>query len=154
MAYYTQVLRPGETVRFVGRLHWLIFGRAILLFIVAALLAGVTLRLPDPAWKYNVILAAAAVAVLALAAFIIEWIRRHATEFVVTDRRVIYKRGLISRHTVEMNISKVETVDVEQTVMGRLLNYGTVLVHVTGESLEPLRHVASPLALRNAITVG
>ena len=53
-----------------------------------------------------------------------------------------------------MNISKVDTVDVEQSVLGRMLNYGTVLVRGTGESLEPLRHVASPLALRNAITVG
>ena len=154
MAYYTQVLQPGESVRIVGRLHWLIFGRAIVLFIVAAALAGVALRLRDPAWQNNVLIAAEVVAVVAVAAFIVEWIRRQATEFVVTDHRVIYKRGLISRHTVEMNISKVETVDVEQSVLGRMLNYGTVLVRGTGQSLEPLRHVASPLALRNAITVG
>jgi membrane protein YdbS with pleckstrin-like domain len=154
MAYYKKVLQPGETVRFVGKLHWLIFGRAILLFIVAAVLAWVTRWLLDPIWQHNFNLAAAVIAILALAAFIIEWIRRQATEFVVTDRRVIYKRGLISRHSVEMNISKVETVDVEQSVMGRLLNYGTVLVRGTGESLEPLRHVDAPLALRNAIIVG
>ena len=154
MAYYTKVLQPGETVRFVGHLHWLIFGRAILLFIVAAGIAGATLRIADPVWQHNFMLAAAVVAAAALAAFIVEWIRRQATEFVVTDRRVIYKTGLISRHTVEMNISKVETVDVEQSVLGRMLNYGTVLVRGTGESLEPLRHVGAPLALRNAITVG
>jgi uncharacterized membrane protein YdbT with pleckstrin-like domain len=154
MAYYTKVLQPGETVRIVGRLHWLIFGRAVLLFIVAAILAGVTAWLPDPVWQQNVLIAAAAVAALALVAFIIEWIRRQATEFVVTDHRVIYKRGVISRHTVEMNISKVETVDVEQSMLGRMLNYGTVLVRGTGESLEPLRHIGAPLALRNAITVG
>jgi hypothetical protein len=53
-----------------------------------------------------------------------------------------------------MNISKVETVDVEQGVLGRMLNYGTVLVRGTGESLEPLRHIEAPLALRNAITAG
>lgn len=154
MAYYTKVLQPGEHVRIVGRLHWLIFGRAILLFIAAAVLAGTTLWLSDPVWQYYVLIAAAIVAALAFVTFIVEWIRRHATEIVVTDHRVIYKTGLISRHTVEMNISKVETVDVEQDIMGRLLNYGTVLVRGTGESLEPLRHIDSPLALRNAITVG
>lgn len=154
MAYYTKVLQPGETVRVVGRLHWLIFGRAILLFIVAAVLAGATLWVSDPAWQYNVLIVAAVVAVLALVVFIIEWIRRRATEIVVTNHRVIYKRGLISRHTVEMNISKVETVDVEQDILGRLLNYGTVMVRGTGENLEPLRHIDAPLALRNAITVG
>jgi uncharacterized membrane protein YdbT with pleckstrin-like domain len=154
MAYYTKVLQPGETVRIVGRLHWLIFRRAILLFIAAALLAGSAPWLPDAVWEHNMRIAAAAVAAVAALAFIAEWIRRQATEFVVTNMRVIYKRGLISRHTVEMNISKVETVDVEQTVLGRMLDYGTVLVRGTGEGLEPLRHIASPLALRNAITVG
>lgn len=154
MAYYTKVLQPGETVRIVGRLHWLIFRRAILLFIAAALLAVAAPWLPDPVWEHNARIAAAVVAVVAALTFIAEWIRRQATEFVVTNLRVIYKRGLISRHTVEMNISKVETVDVEQTVLGRMLDYGTVLVRGTGEGLEPLRHVSSPLALRNAITVG
>jgi uncharacterized membrane protein YdbT with pleckstrin-like domain len=154
MAYYTNVLQPGETVRVVGRLHWLIYGRAILLFVAAAILAGATLWTPDPAWKQNMLVAAAAVAALALMVFIVAWLRRHSTEIVVTDHRVIYKRGLIARHTVEMNISKVETVDVEQDIVGRLLNYGTVLVRGTGESLEPLRHVGAPLTIRNAITVG
>jgi uncharacterized membrane protein YdbT with pleckstrin-like domain len=154
MAYYTKVLQPGETVRIVGHLHWLIFVRAILLFIAAAVLAGLALQLSDPVWQYNVLIAAAVVAIVALLVFIVEWIRRQATEFVVTDHRVIYKRGLISRHTVEMNISKVETVDVEQGVLGRMLNYGTVLVRGTGESLEPLRYIGAPLALRNAITAG
>ena len=154
MAYYTKVLQPGEVVRVVGQLHWLIYWRAFLLFIAAAVLAGLARLVPDPVWQDNILIAAAAVAVVALLVFIGEWIRRRATEFVVTDHRVIYKRGLIARHTVEMNISKVETVDVEQGVMGRLLNYGTVLVRGTGESLEPLRHIEAPLALRNAITVG
>jgi uncharacterized membrane protein YdbT with pleckstrin-like domain len=86
--------------------------------------------------------------------FLGAWIRRKGTEIVVTDRRVIYKRGFIARRTVEMNISKVETVDVEQSIAGRLLGYGTVLIRGTGESLEPLRHVEAPLTIRNAITVG
>ena len=154
MAYYTKVLQPVETVRIVGRLHWLIFRRAILLLIAAAVLAGSATWLSDAVWQHNVLIAAAVVAVVAVVAFIVEWIRRQATEFVVTNMRVIYKRGLISRHTVEMNISKVETVDVEQSALGRMLDYGTVLVRGTGEGLEPLCHVASPLALRNAITVG
>jgi len=72
----------------------------------------------------------------------------------VTDRRVIFKRGILSRHTVEMNVSKIETVDVEQGLGARMLGYGTVLIRGTGVGLEPLVGVGSPLLIRNAIVVG
>jgi uncharacterized membrane protein YdbT with pleckstrin-like domain len=82
-----------------------------------------------------------------LAAFI----RRWTTENVITDRRIIYKTGLISRRSVEMNMNKVETVDVVQSILARIFNYGTVLIRGVGSSYEPLRQVADPLPLRNAI---
>jgi uncharacterized membrane protein YdbT with pleckstrin-like domain len=72
----------------------------------------------------------------------------------LTDKRIIYKRGFISRTTQEMNITKVETVDVVQGIWGRILGYGTVGVIGTGASLERIPYVASPLKMRNAIIVG
>ena len=59
---------------------------------------------------------------------------------------------VIKRHTVEMNMDKIESVDVDQSLLGRLLNYGTIHVFGTGEGIESLRRIAAPLALRNAIT--
>ena len=53
-----------------------------------------------------------------------------------------------------MNITKIETVDVEQSIAGRLMGFGTVLIRGTGAGFEPLRRVADPLALRSAILVG
>jgi uncharacterized membrane protein YdbT with pleckstrin-like domain len=82
------------------------------------------------------------------------WMRWQSTEIAVTDRRVMYKRGLISRRTVEMNVSKIETVDVEQGPLARMLNYGDVIIRGTGGTFEPLRTVAAPVSLRNAILVG
>jgi uncharacterized membrane protein YdbT with pleckstrin-like domain len=76
------------------------------------------------------------------------------TELVVTDRRVIYKSGLISRHTLEMNNSKVESVDVDQSLLGRLLGFGTIVVRGTGGSLEPIRQIGDPLTFRSHITAG
>ena len=72
----------------------------------------------------------------------------------MTDRRVIYKRGLLSRHTVEMNVGKIETVDVEQGLGGRLWNYGTVLIYGTGSGFEPLVGIGAPIQIRNAIVAG
>lgn len=151
MAYYTKVLQPGETVRAVGRLHWLIFARAMLVLLLAIVVAVASRYPKDADTQRYILVVAGFLLVLAILIFLVAWVRRNGTEIVVTDRRVIYKRGFLARHTIEMNLSKVETVDVNQTFAGRLLGYGTVLVRGTGESLEPLRHISSPLAIRNAI---
>jgi uncharacterized membrane protein YdbT with pleckstrin-like domain len=73
-----------------------------------------------------------------LLSFIPAWVKRRTTELAVTNRRVIYKRGFVRRHTIEMNMDKVESVDVDQSFWGRIFNYGTIVVHGTGGSLEPL----------------
>ena len=78
-------------------------------------------------------------------------IRRSTTELVLTNRRIITKRGLISRDTVEMNLSKVESLHVNQSLMGRILDYGDVSVVGTGASLEPLRGIGRPLELRKRL---
>jgi uncharacterized membrane protein YdbT with pleckstrin-like domain len=72
----------------------------------------------------------------------------------VTDRRVIYKTGIFQRHSMEMNRSKVETVAVDQSILGRLLGYGTVMVRGTGGSFEPIRFIGDPLGFRSHITAG
>jgi uncharacterized membrane protein YdbT with pleckstrin-like domain len=78
-------------------------------------------------------------------------IRRQTTELVLTDRRIITKRGLIARNTIEMNLNKVESLHVNQGLMGRILGYGDVTVVGTGASLEPLRGIARPIELRKML---
>jgi uncharacterized membrane protein YdbT with pleckstrin-like domain len=80
------------------------------------------------------------------------WFRRWTTEVDVTDRRVVFKRGFIKRHTVELNMDKVESVDVDQSVLGRLLDYGDITIRGTGIGIEPLRGIGSPLDFRNHVT--
>lgn len=65
--------------------------------------------------------------------------------------RIIYKAGFIRRDTVEILMDKVESVDVDQSIMGRLLDYGTVTVRGTGASFEPLKGIAHPIELRSHI---
>ena len=76
------------------------------------------------------------------------WIRYKTTEFAVTDRRIIAKTGLISRSTIELFLDKVEALHVEQSVMGRLLDFGTVSIRGTGATEEPIRNISAPLILR------
>ena len=100
-------------------------------------------------------LAAAAVAVvLALLLAVGPAIQRATTELAVTNRRIIHKTGLIRRHTVEMTRGQVESVDVDQSILGRFMNFGDIVVHGTGTTPEPFRFIADPLKFRSAITAG
>lgn len=76
------------------------------------------------------------------------YIAYKTTEFAVTDKRLIAKTGLISRNTVEMFLDKVESLNVAQTVMGRILDYGTVTIRGTGSTSEPIKNISAPLVLR------
>jgi uncharacterized membrane protein YdbT with pleckstrin-like domain len=88
------------------------------------------------------------VVVVGLVLLVIAWIRYRTTEFAVTDRRIIAKTGLISRSTVELFLDKVEALQVEQSVMGRILDFGTVSIHGTGATHEPFSNISAPLTLR------
>jgi uncharacterized membrane protein YdbT with pleckstrin-like domain len=153
MRYVRRVLQPGETIVYSTKLHWRVYIHAILLLIAGIILAGAAVSIND---SHNLSLAlriaAGIFALLALSAALRAFIRRATTELAVTDHRVIYKSGLLSRHTIEMNRDKVESVDVDQSLLGRILGYGTVIVRGTGGSLEPMRNIGDPLTFRTHIT--
>ncbi len=75
---------------------------------------------------------------------------RWSSEFAITNRRIIIKTGLIQRKTVELNIHHVESVNVEQSVMGRILDYGTVTIIGSGGTREVFSHIESPMEFRRA----
>jgi uncharacterized membrane protein YdbT with pleckstrin-like domain len=152
MSYVSKVLLPGEQVIYETGLHWLIYGRAIILFCIAVALSLGAQYAPAPDTR-NLILGVAGVfLVLAVLAAALAAIRRISTELAVTDQRVIFKSGVFARHTIEMNRSKVESVDVDQSVLGRILGYGTLMVRGTGGSLEPMEAISDPLTFRTHIT--
>jgi uncharacterized membrane protein YdbT with pleckstrin-like domain len=153
MSYVKSVLQPGEKVLFAGRLSWIVYHRAI-----AFLFAGIVLVILERIYSnegWLLIGTGGVLGVAALFSALRAWFIRFTTEIAVTDKRVIYKRGFIKRHTVEMNMDKVATVDVDQSILGRLLDYGSIRIVGTGGALgiEQLHLIASPLAMRTAIEV-
>lgn len=153
MRYVTRVLQPGETIVYSTKLHWFIYLRAILLLIICIILAG-TARFTADNQNLSLALgiAAAIFALLALSSALRAFTRRATTELAVTDQRVIYKAGLLARHTLEINRGKVESVTVDQTLLGRVFGYGTIIVRGTGSTLEPIRDISNPLTFRSHIT--
>jgi uncharacterized membrane protein YdbT with pleckstrin-like domain len=149
MRYIERIRQPGENLLYRSKIHWIVYVPGVLLWIVAIVVFFIGIESPA---KEIGLLAALLLALIAAASTLHAWFRRWTTEIDVTDRRIVYKRGFIRRHTVEMNMDKVESVDVDQTVLGRLLGYGTIKVRGTGGGLEPLPKVEAPLDFRNHVT--
>ena len=152
MGYVERVLQPDERVIETTRIHWwFIWRRTAVLMVVAVVLAVVGAAEASDARSQLLALAAfAALAGLLLA--VGPAIERANTELAVTNKRIILKRGFIQRHTIEMSRSQVESVDVDQSILGRLFDHGDIIVHGTGTTPEPFRYIADPLKFRSAIT--
>ena len=106
-----------------------------------------------PSQHLTLLILSALSAVPGVLLFIAAWLKRFGTEIAVTDRRVIHKTGLVQRDTTEINMAKIESVDVSQSILGRVFGFGTLTIRGTGETIEALRNIASPLQFRNAIMV-
>ena len=150
--YIDEILQPGERVLYSTNAHWMFFLPAIAAW-VAAIVFLVLSRLVTADALMLVCWALAAIAALAALYWTVTaWFHRWTTETDVTNFRVVHKTGFVKRQTFEMSVDKVESVDVNQSILGRILNYGDVTVLGVGEGGKTLDMIASPLSFRNAIT--
>jgi uncharacterized membrane protein YdbT with pleckstrin-like domain len=156
MSYVEKNLIPGEKIVYRTGIHWsVLVGPTIVAAIIAA--PGIALLAYRDRIASNeipvVAVAAVGIVLLAIAAIIFAYnvIKRNATEIAVTDRRVIIKTGMTSRRSLEIMIAKVESIGIDETVMGRVLGYGTVVIHGTGGTPEPFRKIAHPSEFRREV---
>jgi uncharacterized membrane protein YdbT with pleckstrin-like domain len=154
MRYVDHVLQPGETIRIVTSVSWVGYLRGLVLWALALVLLFYIAPWSQgsPGWELLGWIAFAALFIIGAVLLIEHWWRQFTTEVAVTDRRIIYKIGFIKRRTVEMHMDKVESVDVDQTVVGRIFNYGDITIRGTGETMERLRMIDHPLEFRNHVT--
>jgi uncharacterized membrane protein YdbT with pleckstrin-like domain len=153
--YIDDILQPGEKVLYSTNAHWIFYLPAIVCWIVALALLVLSLTVAAGIPSLDLLgLASASVIAIAAVYFTIRgWFHRFTTETDVTDRRVVHKTGFINRHTFEIALDKIASVDVDQSIPGRLLNYGSVTIVGVGEgSTKTIDTIASPLAFRSAIT--
>ncbi|HEX7720140.1 MAG TPA: PH domain-containing protein [Woeseiaceae bacterium] len=140
--YVRDTLTKGEVVLYVARLHWIIYvpGAALLLIGLMAVGGGnasghETVGSSLVLWIGLFLLARAALV-------------QYSTEMAITTKRVVGKTGFIRRQTLDMNHNRVESYSVDQNVLGRMLNYGTVVVRGTGSGMTSFPQVVDPLAYR------
>ena len=169
MSYVQRILQPGEILRHTASIHWIVYwlGTLFLFLALVCLIYGEFFAPRMVFWQVT----AGLLAVIGFVLLIPEWFTWWTTEIAITNLRIIYKTGFIRRRTNEMNMDKVESVRVDQSILGRFLDYGDVSIIGTGEGgigrhvvrsgederelverKGELRHVANPLELRNHIT--
>ena len=148
MGYVEDNLMPGEEVTYRAHLHWVIYLRAIL---IALLGLALTIAGSSRSDFSVLVYLGAAVLVVAAVVWFVQWVKSRTSEFAVTNKRVIIKVGLIRRDTLELLLNKVESIGVDQTVTGRIVGYGSIVVVGTGGTLETFRNIARPLDFRKQV---
>jgi uncharacterized membrane protein YdbT with pleckstrin-like domain len=149
--YIDEILQPDEKVLFTTRIHWIVYWPAILGWIAAIALfapARGSLEGMTIVW----LSLSGICALIALYWTFRAWFRRWTSETDVTSMRVVHKEGFIKRETFEMNLDRVESVDVSQSIGGRLLGYGDVTIVGVGDSERTIQMIGSPIQFRNHIT--
>jgi Bacterial PH domain len=146
-SYTAATLQPNERPLHQTTIHWMalsgsVIGAVLSLIVIVPIAMFAAWR--DFYWAWLLLVIPAGI--LLSAAVTVK-----TSELVITDRRVLIKVGFIQRHTFEMFISKIESVAVFQSMLGRLFNYGTVEIRGTGGSSESFATIAAPLPFRDAI---
>jgi uncharacterized membrane protein YdbT with pleckstrin-like domain len=157
LSYIEKHLVSGETLQYRTNLHWIVMlGHAGLAAFFAA--AGVALVVFSfSTWhgaeSHSAVLIWIALAAFAVAAILlgVGVVKRNATEMALTNKRVIVKTGLTTRRTIELLLSRIESIVVEEPAMGRLLGYGTVVIRGTGGTPEVFHTIAHPLEFREHV---
>jgi uncharacterized membrane protein YdbT with pleckstrin-like domain len=124
VSYLERAVSADEVIEYTAKTHWIVYVLPVL-FIP---LYGIGLIFLFFAWLYTI-----------------------STDLGVTNKRVIGKWGFISRRTIEQRLDKIEGVQVHQDILGRILNYGTIIVTGTGGSGTPIPNIANPLEFRSAV---
>jgi uncharacterized membrane protein YdbT with pleckstrin-like domain len=157
MGYIEENLISGETILYRTRLHWVVMTGPIIAAVILAIpglvfLIGsiTTLREKDVS---SIGMGGIGILFVLGAAAIVGWgiWHRSSTEMAVTNKRVLVKAGRVSRNTSEMMLGKIESVAVNQSVLGRMLGFGTITVRGTGGTPEPFSKIAHPLEFRRQV---
>jgi len=125
--YVERNLGPGEEIVYRGHIHGIVYLPGILLCLTVV---GAVIGIPM---------------------LFLQWIRCRTTLFVVTNRRVVMRVGILAKSSMEMLNNKIEEVDVRQSLWGRMFNFGTVRLIGVGGSREPFSFIADPGAFRAAV---
>jgi len=139
MSYVDQNLMTGEQVVYRAKLHWVIFISPALLLILGLIFFAANGTLGG------------IVTGLGIIGLIIAYLNVSTSEFAVTNKRVIIKVGIIKRNSLDTVLKKVESITVNQPIIGRMFGYGSIVVSGSGGTPQPFHKIANPLEFRKQV---
>jgi len=145
MSYIDHNLLDGERVVYRTRLHWFILVAPLLFCVI--ILAPLAWFIYQGSWHDY----AWVPVVVALVVMLPAIIRRQSSDFAVTNKRVMMKAGVFTTRSVEILLSKVEAIAVNQTLFGRMFGYGDIVVTGSGGTVESFHNIQGPLEFRRAV---
>jgi uncharacterized membrane protein YdbT with pleckstrin-like domain len=145
VSYIDRNLLEGERVVFRTRVHWMLFVAPFLFTVVVFLPAAWFLA--NGPWS-NFTWVPLGLGVLLL---LVAFIKRQSSDFAVTNKRVMMKTGVFNTRSIELLLSKIEAIAVEQSFGGRILGYGDIVVTGSGGTRETFPQIQSPLEFRRAV---
>lgn len=154
--FIRETLLSDEKLVYVTRPHWVVFAPC-----VAAFIFSFIVYLYGPVYfsfRFGLLGGYDLYQLLAFAVFLVGayWllqalIKYYASEYGITDKRVLMKTGLIRRASLEIFLYKLEAIHVDQTIMGRILNYGTIVIIGTGGTEDYYLYIPDPLGFRKRV---
>ena len=161
MSYVTENLMPNEKILFSARIHPAVLLPSIISFLLTIAVGISALTAAGQPGTAVLLISAISISLFCLSGLLLIYsivlvvqalTVMFTTEFAVTNLRVIAKTGYIRRHTLEMLLTKIESVAVSQSILGRLLNFGVVTVTGTGGTKESFKAIVEPFTVRKKIS--
>jgi uncharacterized membrane protein YdbT with pleckstrin-like domain len=140
MSYIEQNLMTGENILYRGRLHWVVFLWPAIWFVIAIIF-----------FASGVAAAGGLFLLGAVVTGIVSFVTYTTSEFGITNKRVIVKVGFIRRNSLEVLLTKVEGIQVNQGILGRILDFGSIAVTGTGGTRDPFHNIDAPLEFRRKV---
>ncbi|MGD0806166.1 MAG: PH domain-containing protein [Anaerolineales bacterium] len=159
MGFIERSLLPDEKVISRAKMHWAIFIFPVLIFLFGLCLTLMIHVSPQESSTNDLnsllfgLFCIWFIPALGAIAFITVVLAYLTTEFAVTDKRIIAKTGILRQHSLEIMINKVESIDVNQPILGRILNYGTIIVVGSGGTKQSFKNIDKPMELRQQINI-
>jgi uncharacterized membrane protein YdbT with pleckstrin-like domain len=149
MSYIQKILQPNEEIILKGQIHWLVF---VPFLVSSVFLAGAVWLKTQLIDDFIIIdISILLLGVITVFQLLKSLIKKYATELIITNKRVVAKFGLIRRNTIEIPHSKVESIIIEQGIIDRIFNCGTLVIQGMGNSKTPIPLISKPLDFRNKV---
>ncbi len=149
MSYVYNTLLPNEEIRYEAKIHWSIYLIPLYILFTIFLLSFFFIISSAIGIGIMVILGGL---ISGISSLIAAYLNRRYSEFVVTNKRIILKRGFLGRGALELQIHKAEAIGLREPLLGRMLGFGTLVV-TTGGATNVYRNIENPYAFIRAVNI-